>query len=182
MKSISSKILIVTICLGLALPLPAWAQSYQLEASVLGSGGMQGQSILRRHQGTLGQSHPVGVGRSPGAVLWSGFWRVQSSLSVSPVADLAPLTNRLWQNSPNPFNPRTTITFSITDPVYLELAIFDVRGQRVRTLVSEMRTPGVYEEVWDGRDDAGGRAASGVYLYRLVNGNNHQTAKMLLVK
>ena len=182
MKKISSAILTVATCLCLASPGPAWAQNHQLEASVLGSGGMQGQSQLHRHWGTLGQPHPVGVGSSQEAVLWSGFWRVQRGLSVSPVGDLVPLTNRLWQNSPNPFNPQTTIAFSITSPVYLELAIFDVRGKRVRTLVSEMRTPGVYSEVWDGRDDAGGRAASGVYLYRLVNGNDHQTAKMLLVK
>ncbi len=182
MNKTHSTILVVAICLCIALPGLAWAQNHQLEASVLGSGGMRGQSLLHRHQGTLGQPHPVGVGGSPGAVVWSGFWRVQRGLSVSPVEDLAPLTNRLWQNSPNPFNPQTTITFSITKPVYLELAIFDVRGQRVRTLVSEMRTPGIYSEVWDGRDDAGGQAASGVYLYRLVNGNNHQTAKMLLVK
>jgi hypothetical protein len=182
LNGFSPAVLAIVICLGLQPLETAVAQDQNLDSSVLSSGGMSGQSLLHRHQGTLGQPHPVGRSSSLNAVLWSGFWRPQRGLSVSPVADAVPLVNRLWPNSPNPFNPMTTIKFSITDPVYLELAIFNVRGERIRTLVSEMRTPGVYSEVWDGRDDSGGHVASGVYLYRLINGDHHQTAKMLLVK
>ena len=175
-------VLLIAVGLGLLPPETAWAQDQQIQSSVLSSGGMSGQSLLHRHHGTLGQPHPIGRGSSTNAVLWSGFWHPRRGLTASPVADSVPLFNRLWPNSPNPFNPMTTIKFSITDPVYLELAIFNVRGEKIRTLVSEMRTPGIYSEVWDGRDDSGGRAASGVYLYRLVNGDQHETAKMLLVK
>lgn len=155
----------------------------QLDAIVLSSGGLQGSSQLHLHQGTLGQPHPIGTGSSTESVLWSGFWRVQRSHWTSPILELPPLlTNRLWPNSPNPFNPRTTIKFSITEPAYVELAVFDVRGTKVRTLVSQEMLPGIYSETWDGRIENGSQAASGVYLYRLRNGIHQQTAKMLLVK
>jgi hypothetical protein len=115
-------------------------------------------------------------------MLWSGFWRAQISLLLSPVPEIVPLTNRLWQNHPNPFNPQTTIRFSIVDPQHVELSVYDVRGSKVRTLVSQQLPAGVYSEIWDGRDEFGGRAASGVYFYQLTYGDQQQTAKMLLVK
>lgn len=173
-----------TTCLILAPPgfsrgekSPANGANNHLEASVLSSGGMQGSSLLHRHQGTLGQTHPVGTGGSPESMLWSGFWKAQWSFLVSPVLELPSLTNRLWQNSPNPFNPRTTIKFSIADPEYVELMVFNVRGERVRTLVNREMLPGVYSEIWDGRDESGRQAASGVYFYRLRNGNHQKTQK-----
>jgi len=176
-------LLMASAVLLLAPPGTAVGADYQLEASVLSGGGIQGGSSLYLHQGTLGQPRPVGIGASSGSVLWSGFWRAQRSLLVSPVGELPnPLTNRLWQNSPNPFNPRTTIKFSIKDPANVELAIFNVQGAKVRTLVNQQLLPGVYSETWDGRNENGSQAASGVYLYRLRNGVHQQTAKMLLIK
>ena len=183
-------LLMASAILLLAPPGAAWSQNspanganYHLEASVLSGGGILGSSPSYLHLGTLGQPHPIGTGGNPENVLWSGFWRAQRSLLVSPVHELPPpLVNRLWQNSPNPFNPRTTIKFSIKDPAHVELAVFNVQGAKVRTLVNQELVPGVYSEIWDGRHENGSQAASGVYLYRLRNGVHQQTAKMLLIK
>ncbi len=96
----------------------------------------------------------------------------------------APRVLELFQNYPNPFNPRTRIDYTVPDgrPERVELAVYSIRGLHVRTLVSEIKEPGVYSVVWDGRDDAGGRAASGVYLYRLRVGDEVLTSKMLLAR
>ncbi len=83
---------------------------------------------------------------------------------------------------PNPFNPTTTIEYTLPRGGDTELVVFDVEGRRVRTLVNEFVPAGVHGAVWDGRDDAGNRVASGVYLYRLRAGGVVETRKMVLVK
>lgn len=90
--------------------------------------------------------------------------------------------NRLEQNFPNPFNPSTTLVFSIKDAVNVSLTIYDVSGRRVRELINERRERGAYRIVWDGRNDAGEAVASGVYLCRLVAGSFTSTKKMTMLK
>jgi len=88
----------------------------------------------------------------------------------------------LVQNFPNPFNPTTTIAFSLAGRSHVVLAIYDVRGALVRTLVNETRTAGDYRIEWDGRNNAGSSVSSGVYFYRLVAGTFQSTKKMVLLK
>lgn len=83
---------------------------------------------------------------------------------------------------PNPFNPRTTISFSVAEQGRVRLSIYDVRGRRVRTLVDEVLRPDVYSFVWDGRDDRSGEVSSGTYLYRLEAEGFEATKKMLLLR
>jgi hypothetical protein len=91
--------------------------------------------------------------------------------------------NSLSQNRPNPFNPTTTIEFSLKERANVQLKIYNVAGQLVRTLVNEARTPGeVHTATWDGRNDAGQSVSSGVYFYKLVAGSFVQTKKMVLLK
>jgi hypothetical protein len=91
--------------------------------------------------------------------------------------------NRLEQNYPNPFNPQTTIAFSIEARGRVTIAIYDVTGARVKTLLDETRAAGSYTDVrWDGTDAAGSPVASGVYFYRLEAGRFAQTHKMVLLK
>ena len=92
------------------------------------------------------------------------------------------LSGQLFQNYPNPFNPTTIIRFVVpgTDPVHL--AVFDVKGRQVRTLVSGGVSPGPHEVQWDGTNDHGAGVSSGVYFYRIVSGNWYQTKKMVLIK
>jgi len=89
----------------------------------------------------------------------------------------------LAQNHPNPFNPTTTIEYSIARTGHVSLRVYNVAGQLVRTLVDEVQTPdAVQAAVWDGRDGAGREVSSGVYFYRLVTKEVTKTRKMVLLK
>ena len=91
----------------------------------------------------------------------------------------------LGQNTPNPFNPQTAITYSLpagSGGEYVSLRVFDLRNRLVRTLVEGMRPPGTYTIYWDGADQEDRPVANGVYLYRLQAGNFTQTRKMVLLR
>ena len=88
----------------------------------------------------------------------------------------------LGQNRPNPFNPETTIRYTLAERANVQLTVYDVAGRKVRTLVDESRAAGPHEAFWDGRSDNGQSVATGVYFYRLVTGNFSQTRKMVLLK
>ena len=88
----------------------------------------------------------------------------------------------LADNHPNPFNPTTTINFSIASYGEVELVVFDALGREVNRLVSGVYTPGKYSAVWDGRDVSGNEMSSGMYFYRLNSEGFTQTKKMLFVK
>jgi hypothetical protein len=91
--------------------------------------------------------------------------------------------NSLSQNRPNPFNPTTTIDYTVREQGLVRLQIYNVAGQLVRTLVDEVRSPGdVHTATWDGRSNAGQTVSSGVYFYKLVTGDFVQTKKMVLLK
>jgi hypothetical protein len=92
--------------------------------------------------------------------------------------------NRLDPNYPNPFNPTTTIRYSIRSQGHVSLRVYDVTGALVRTLVHEVQTPRAegFEIEWDGSSNAGSRVASGVYFYRLVTEGFDETKKMVLLK
>jgi flagellar hook assembly protein FlgD len=93
----------------------------------------------------------------------------------------------LKQNYPNPFNPITTVTFKVQGskfkvPLPTTLKIYNILGQKVRTLVDEPKRAGNYEVVWDGKDDNGKEVASGIYFYQLKAGDFTEAKKMLLLK
>ncbi len=90
--------------------------------------------------------------------------------------------NRLDQNSPNPFNPRTAIPYSLATAGPIKLVIFDAAGREVRTLVDGPRPAGSHREIWDGTDNAGRRIAAGVYWSQLTVGGYRLNKKMVVVK
>ncbi len=92
------------------------------------------------------------------------------------------VTDELAQNRPNPFNPTTTVSYSISKPGYVSLRVFGVDGSLVRTLVDRDQKPNRYDVVWDGTDDEGRRVASGVYFYSLRTPLFIATKKMVLLK
>lgn len=83
---------------------------------------------------------------------------------------------------PNPFNPTTSIRFDVSPAQRIDLAVFDVRGRLVRTLASGPASEGPHEVSWDGYDNGGHLAASGVYYMRLVGEHNTLTRKLVLLK
>lgn len=101
---------------------------------------------------------------------------------VAPVSGRTPLVTRLVGNVPNPFNPRTMISFDLGEAGPVRLEIFDLRGRLVRSLLDRGLPAGQHSQIWDGRSDSGGEVASGLYFYRLVAPNQNQSKKMLLVR
>ena len=93
-----------------------------------------------------------------------------------------PTTFGVDQNYPNPFNPSTTIRYALPEGSSVSLVIYNILGQQVRTLVSGSQGAGYHTVVWDGRDEAGRTAATGLYLYRLQAGTFSEVRKMLFAK
>ncbi len=88
----------------------------------------------------------------------------------------------LSQNVPNPFNPSTTIKFTLPASERVGLAIYSASGALVRMLVDETRDRGTHNITWDGRDSAGNPVGSGVYFYKLTAGKFSDSRKMVLLK
>jgi hypothetical protein len=96
--------------------------------------------------------------------------------------DNVPKLYALLQNYPNPFNPTTNIRFALPRESYVTLIIYNVLGQKVRTLVDNVRAAGIYDVSWDGRDAGGNSVGSGMYFYRLESGQGAIVKKMLMLK
>jgi len=97
------------------------------------------------------------------------------------LADGMPFLYELEQNYPNPFNPSTTINYSIPEPTQVELVVYNILGQKVRTLVSKKMAPGFYNVNWDGLNDEGHFVATGVYIVKISCKNFSQTRKMTMM-
>ncbi len=93
-----------------------------------------------------------------------------------------PLTYALHQNFPNPFNPTTDIMFDIPKDGFVNLTIYNLTGQKVKTLVSRELNGGYHEVRWNGTNEHGAAVATGVYFYRLEAGSYQATKKMVLLK
>jgi hypothetical protein len=112
---------------------------------------------------------------------------LSASVTVTGVDGNLPTTFMLQQNYPNPFNPTTIIQFSVgaaegVSVPNVTLEIYNVLGQRVKTLVDTRMTPGDYKIEWDATSEGGQRVSSGVYFYRLQVDNQSQTKKMMFLK
>ncbi len=88
----------------------------------------------------------------------------------------------LSQNYPNPFNPNTLIAYSLPDPARVRLTVYNLLGQKVRTLVRRHQAAGNHEVVWDGKNDSGVNLESGVFFYRLQIGGGSRTRRMILLR
>lgn len=88
----------------------------------------------------------------------------------------------LTGNYPNPFNPSTSIMYSIPEEMQVALIIYDVLGREVKTLVSENMKPGTYNTVWHGDDNHGAKVTSGIYIYKLKGNNSTSVKKMIMLK
>jgi len=132
------------------------------------------------------------VTRATKAELESRLWHEKKAQANMPFGDEAaakqgenetlPEGFALSQNYPNPFNPSTTIDFTLPQAAQVTLRIFNINGQRVRTLIEGERSAGTHRVEWDATSDSGRQLASGVYLYRLSAGDQVATKKMTLLK
>ena len=100
----------------------------------------------------------------------------------------------LYQNYPNPFNPETTISFNLTAESIglrstspgqakgVEIIIYNIKGQKIKTLINDKMDAGFHKVIWDGKDNNGKRVGSGIYFYKLKTASKELTRKMLLLK
>ena len=109
---------------------------------------------------------------------------VTLTVSLVGTGNEIPAITRLNGNYPNPFNPETTISFSLKEPSHVRLEIYNIQGQKVRTLIDNTMEAKYHKVIWDGCDDHLQQVSSGVYLYKFKteSGNYTSTKKMLLMK
>jgi hypothetical protein len=111
------------------------------------------------------------------------FYRNESVVAVESKARRIPASVSLHQNYPNPFNPETTIEYELAEPGHVQLKIYNLRGQLVRTLVDSRQLGGRHQVAWDGSGERGeSRVASGVYVYELKVGEKVYRKKMALLR
>ncbi|HNW99742.1 MAG TPA: FlgD immunoglobulin-like domain containing protein [Candidatus Cloacimonadota bacterium] len=93
-----------------------------------------------------------------------------------------PTITSLIGNYPNPFNPETTIKYALANQSDVHLDVFNIKGQKVKTLVNDKKSAGYYSVKWDGKDDNGHQVSSGVYFTRFIGDKKNLTRKMILLK
>ncbi len=105
---------------------------------------------------------------------------IRTAVTEQPIA--WPASFQLAQNYPNPFNPSTMIQYELPQASHVRLAIYNLLGERVRTLVDAKESAGVKRVTWDGRNERGERVSSGVYVYRLEAGEFKMAKRLVLMK
>jgi len=139
--------------------------------------GLAGNQVRTLHAGSSGK---IFFGTSTGLSVYIPQEQPAAVNNTEP----SPLDIRFLVNHPNPFNPSTTISFTMPAPGRVNLAVYSVTGQKVRELISEgaYRSNGTYRMVWDGKDDHGNAVSSGIYITQLRAGGRIASMRMALVK
>ena len=93
-----------------------------------------------------------------------------------------PMSFTLFQNYPNPFNPQTFIKIELPHEAFISLDVFDIRGRKIRSLVSSIQPGGEYIVPWDGLNDFGQPLTSGIYYYRMQSEDFVDIKRMILLR
>ncbi len=156
---------------------------FQTHEELLGRGGASSAADYRFFDFTAAPGtdyyYRLGDVRLNGEITFHEPVRVQTS---SRTAVLAPEGFRLHPPFPNPFNSRTAVLLELTRPMKLEATVYDLRGRRVRQLISERKESGSHTLAWDGSDDSGKEVAGGVYLLRIRAEEAVAAYKVVLIK
>jgi hypothetical protein len=181
------RLIICTLIAGLLLPFAGFAQTPMVTPDVFSSLGVKQSNSQVSVQGSIGQLLIGPIGNTTAAVN-QGYWpqirqlgRLTSGTGESPAVEV-PAEFRLGQNFPNPFNPATTIPFSLARQGKSELKIFNTLGQTVRAFDLSAYGPGSYALDWNGTNGSGLPVPSGLYFYRLTTSDESAVARMLLLK
>lgn len=158
---------------------PPSKSEHSLLKTAMSGGGRPGAQEQYRSNGTLGQPLPVGSASTSDYQLQAGFW-AGARLPFSDVPEAR--QSNLGQNFPNPFNPATSIPYFLAEDTQVDLAVYDTRGRRIRTLAQDFMPRGNHQVIWDGKDAFGQQAASGMYFFRLRTEKTNLVKKMILVK
>ncbi len=113
---------------------------------------------------------------------WEGISKFVPSTTIVEENKDTPSEFAVTGNFPNPFNPETSIQFTLPGDGMVNLAVYNIMGQKVRELVADRMQAGTHSVIWDGKDDSGAVVSSGIYLSRLVSGKHVAANRMLLLK
>ena len=148
--------------------------------SMSNSGGIAVSGAFQLKESALGG---VSVGTSSGTTFTlNGGMMITTVEDSSRARSILPTCFVVQQNYPNPFNPTTTIQFSIPKPAEVSISIFNSLGQLVRTYSLDTKQQGQHRVVWDGKDQQGKQAPSGMYIYQISAEGFTEVRRMLLVK
>ncbi|HCW77245.1 MAG TPA: hypothetical protein DHU63_12005 [Candidatus Marinimicrobia bacterium] len=112
---------------------------------------------------------------------WSEGTDFITSINDEP-DHILPIDHLVLRNYPNPFNPSTTLRYSLPEKSQVTLVIFDIRGNAIRTIKEGDLSSGWHEWLWDGRGESGQLVATGIYFARLQAGANSRVIKMVYLK
>jgi hypothetical protein len=115
-------------------------------------------------------------------IIWINEGSVDITLAPQPEPEIRSLETRISSIHPNPFNPQTTVAFELSTAARVVIRIYDVRGALVRSLVDNEMSSGTHSAVWNGVDDAGRSATSGIYFVRMVAGTHSEVRKIVMLK
>lgn len=107
--------------------------------------------------------------------------KLSANLTDAPESNISAISS-LEGNYPNPFNPTTTISFALAENGIVNLEIYNLRGQKIKTLLNETRSRGKHSIAWNGNDDNENPVSSGIYFYKMKTKFSEQTKKMILMK
>ena len=113
---------------------------------------------------------------------YSGNTELHGPVSATSIESAFPAEFRLYPNYPNPFNPVTTISYDLPDDGLVELTVYNMRGEKVTTLMQGKQAAGSYKLNWDGTDRNGGIVSSGIYILRIMSGSYSRTSKMVFIR
>ena len=88
----------------------------------------------------------------------------------------------LLGNYPNPFNPETVVRYTVVNDAFVTIEIYNIKGQKVRSLVNDFVNRGKHDVVWNGRDHDGRKVSSGLYFYKMTAGKYQSVRRMVLMK
>jgi hypothetical protein len=175
-----SSLVMITVA---ALAGTASAQSsYRLQSSVMGSAGARSASTNYKARSTMAQPTPIGTGSSSDKILYAGFWAKPWVITGILETDAPPFRNALFQNYPNPFRASTSVAYSVRHQTRVGITVYNVRGQKVRTLVNASVPAGKYLATWDCRSDRGREVSPGVYFYSMRTDSYSSVKKMVVFR
>jgi photosystem II stability/assembly factor-like uncharacterized protein len=114
----------------------------------------------------------------------TGFYKYTADVNIKVEENFSAVSEnfKLYQNYPNPFNPTTTINYEVKRTSFVRIIIYNPIGEEVRVLKEDPESIGTYEIMWDGRNNSGSEAASGMYYLVFEAGEYKETRKMVLVR
>ncbi|KPL04607.1 MAG: hypothetical protein AMJ90_00090 [candidate division Zixibacteria bacterium SM23_73_2] len=140
-----------------------------------------GEDSLEFESTTIHHQEGISIVDSDAEELEFDFDPVYVSVEEEKNPDL-PTRFILFQNHPNPFNPYTDIQYALPENYHVNLSVYNILGQKVKTLVDTKKQAGFHSVLWDGKDHRGEDVATGIYFYKIKTEEFSQTKKMLLLR